>query len=74
MNSEGGVVLNLAHANWRKSRFSQGNGACIEVADGIPGIVPVRDSKTPQGPALVFSANGWASFISSVKEREIPAP
>ena len=38
---------------WRKSSYSNGEGAaCIEVADGMPGAVPVRDSKNPTGPAL----------------------
>jgi hypothetical protein len=37
---------------WRKSTYSGGdNGDCIEVADHIPGVVPVRDSTAPHGPA-----------------------
>ncbi|MFK0291708.1 DUF397 domain-containing protein [Streptomyces sp. NPDC090442] len=58
----------LSNATWRKSSYSNGTGGnCVEVADGLPGIVPVRDSKDPQGPALVFSAAGWASFVAAVK-------
>ncbi|MGD3109182.1 DUF397 domain-containing protein [Streptomyces sp. YGL11-2] len=30
-------------------------------------MVPVRDSKDPQGPALVFPAAGWSSFVAAVK-------
>ncbi|MFF0004104.1 DUF397 domain-containing protein [Streptomyces tibetensis] len=30
--------------------------------------VPVRDSKTAHGPALVFSRSGWAAFVSTVKD------
>ncbi|GAA2711098.1 MULTISPECIES: DUF397 domain-containing protein [Streptomyces] len=54
---------------WRKSSHSNGdNGMCLEVADGIPGTVPVRDSKTaPEGPALVFPAGAWAAFVRAVK-------
>ncbi|QHC20665.1 DUF397 domain-containing protein [Streptomyces sp. GS7] len=60
--------LDLNNAAWRKSSYSNGSGGeCVEVADGLPGIVPVRDSKDPQGPALVFSAAGWSSFVSAVK-------
>ncbi|GAA3395407.1 DUF397 domain-containing protein [Streptomyces roseoviridis] len=53
---------------WRKSTYS-GNegGSCVEVLDGHPSGVPVRDSKNPHGPALVFAAAGWTSFITSVK-------
>lgn len=59
---------------WRKSSYSNGQGAeCVEVADGFDRIVPVRDSKDPQGPALVFSAGGWSSFVSAVKREDFPA-
>ncbi|WP_371547098.1 DUF397 domain-containing protein [Streptomyces sp. NBC_00554] len=38
------------------------------MAAGIPGVVPVRDSKAPDGPALAFAAGSWAAFISELKE------
>ncbi|MFE7289584.1 DUF397 domain-containing protein [Streptomyces noursei] len=31
----------------------------------MPLVVPVRDGKDPQGPALAFSAAGWASFVAA---------
>ncbi|WP_413799588.1 DUF397 domain-containing protein [Streptomyces iranensis] len=37
------------------------------MADGIPDVVPVRDSKRPDGPALVFPAGSWATFIDELK-------
>ncbi|MCG3041761.1 DUF397 domain-containing protein [Streptomyces sp. S1A] len=37
------------------------------MADGFPGIVPVRDSKAPHGPVLAFPPTSWASFISELK-------
>jgi hypothetical protein len=40
----------------------------VEVAVGFPGVVPVRDSKDPDGPALVFPAASWAAFIAEVKD------
>ena len=54
---------------WRKSTYS-GNegGSCIEVLDGYPTSVPVRDSKALQGPMLVFPSASWTSFISAVKD------
>lgn len=57
-----------ALTTWRKSSYSGGdNGSCVEVADGVSGLVPVRDSKDPQGPALLFPTEAWVGFIDSVK-------
>ncbi|MFF4039785.1 DUF397 domain-containing protein [Streptomyces sp. NPDC001816] len=54
--------------SWRKSTYSgPGGDDCLEVADGHPALVPVRDSKTPQGPKLFFSSVTWAAFTSSLK-------
>ncbi|MFE7315212.1 DUF397 domain-containing protein [Streptomyces sp. NPDC057555] len=55
-------------ATWTKSSHSGANGGnCVEIAPGIPGVVPVRDSKVPHGPALVVPAVGWARFVGAVK-------
>lgn len=52
---------------WRKSSYSNSQGAdCVEVAD-LPGIVPVRDSKNPDGPTLLFPSRAWAPFITALK-------
>ena len=67
------TARDLRTAVWRKSSYSNGDGgACIEVADGLPGLVPVRDSKDSDGPALVFPADSWASFVSAVRLGELP--
>jgi Domain of unknown function (DUF397) len=40
----------------RKSTYSGSNGGnCVEVADNLPGIVAVRDSKDPDGPSAPMS-------------------
>ncbi|MFF8229319.1 DUF397 domain-containing protein [Streptomyces caelestis] len=57
----------LTTAAWRKSSYSDGGASnCLEVADNHPGTVPVRDSKQPDGPILVFGASPWASFLTYV--------
>ncbi|MFD8548308.1 DUF397 domain-containing protein [Streptomyces sp. NPDC059649] len=43
------------------------------MAPGIPGVVPVRDSKDPHGPVLLVPAGGWASFIAAVKDEAFRA-
>ncbi|WP_112466098.1 DUF397 domain-containing protein [Streptomyces triticisoli] len=54
---------------WRKSSHSNDQGgSCLEILGGHVSGVPVRDSKVPQGPVLVFSSAGWSSFIAAVKE------
>lgn len=58
----------LSTAVWRKSSYSEGgDNDCVEVSDGYPGIVPVRDSKTPHARTLVFSTASWSAFVEAVK-------
>lgn len=56
---------------WRKSSYSNGEGAeCLEVRDGVPATVPVRDSKNPSGPVLSIPAAAWSGFITAVTAPE----
>jgi hypothetical protein len=57
-------------AAWRRSSYSNGQSACVEVGDGVPGTMPVRDSKAPHGPVLIFSAARWQAFVASLKDDE----
>ncbi|MDT9690712.1 DUF397 domain-containing protein [Streptomyces sp. P9(2023)] len=71
-NGEGGDCVEVAYdfvgAAWRKSTYSDGDGGnCVEVLDNVPGVVPVRDSKNPAGPALIVAAPAWATFVAGVK-------
>ncbi|MEV4624896.1 DUF397 domain-containing protein [Micromonospora sp. NPDC049523] len=52
---------------WRKSTRSGSSGDCVEVADNLPKVVRVRDSKRPRGPILAFDRAVWRSFVGSVK-------
>lgn len=53
---------------WRKSSHSNSDGgSCVEVIDGYAAGVPVRDSKVPDGPAVVFAAPGWTAFVTAVR-------
>ncbi|WP_367431562.1 DUF397 domain-containing protein [Streptomyces celluloflavus] len=58
---------------WFKSSYSSNGGNCVEVAANVPGVVPVRDSKDPHGPALAFPAASWCSFVVEVKGNSFDA-
>ena len=62
--------MDLSRAQWRKSTRSGNEGNCVEVADNLPGIVAVRDSKDPTGPALIFTPAEWGAFIDGAKSSE----
>ena len=51
---------------WRKSSHSVGNGQCVEAA-AVPATVIVRDTVSPAGGHLQFSAAAWQEFIAQVK-------
>lgn len=69
----GGNCIEVAAAAWRKSSHSGDNGGdCIEVAFGTPGAVPVRDSKDPGGPVLVFPGSSWSAFVEAVRAGRLP--
>ncbi|MFD7494631.1 DUF397 domain-containing protein [Streptomyces sp. NPDC059832] len=60
--------IDLSTAIWRRSSYSNTSGGdCLEVADGHQDLVPVRDSKRPEGPALVIAASAWTPFVEAVK-------
>ncbi|MGY0066967.1 DUF397 domain-containing protein [Streptomyces sp. QTS137] len=49
---------------WRASSYSGGQGNCVEIADGIPTLIPVRDSKRPTGPVITFTPHAWYAFVT----------
>ncbi|MEU1277779.1 DUF397 domain-containing protein [Streptomyces sp. NPDC005805] len=49
---------------WVKSSYSTADGPeCVEVATAVA-AVHVRDSKNVPGPALGFTPEVWAAFVS----------
>jgi hypothetical protein len=62
------VDVDLTGATWRKSTYSNGSGGdCVEAATTRGGSPALRDSKNPGGPALLFSASQWHTFIQEIK-------
>ncbi|MFC9428371.1 DUF397 domain-containing protein [Streptomyces sp. NPDC056987] len=63
----------LSRTEWVKSSYSEGNGGdCVEWAPACAasGVVPVRDSKDPNGPVLGFPVSSFTSFVTGVKTGE----
>ena len=58
---------------WVKSSFSGNNNDCVEVAALPDGARALRDSKNPDGPALVFPATEFAAFVGGVAAGEFNA-
>jgi hypothetical protein len=60
--------MDLTQAIWQKSTYSgSGSGSCVDVASNLPGIIAVRDSKDPHGPALAFTPLTWQTLLCDIK-------
>ena len=59
--------VDLSRAKWFKSTKSDATRECVEVAFLDSGLVGVRDSKNPNGPALVFAPGEWDVFTGEVQ-------
>ncbi|MFQ6392365.1 DUF397 domain-containing protein [Nocardia sp. KC 131] len=66
--------VDLSGARWFKSSRSSGQKECVEVAHLDGGLVGVRDSKNPDGPALVFTPGQWDAFTGGVNDGEFNRP
>ncbi|KAB7836902.1 DUF397 domain-containing protein [Streptomyces mobaraensis] len=65
----------LTTTAWRKSSYSGAQGEmCLEIADHHPGLIPVRDSKTPTGPTLTIPTPAWSAFITALSAESGLAP
>jgi Domain of unknown function (DUF397) len=58
----------LPGARWRKSRLSSAQGNCVEAARLSHGEVAFRNSRHPEGPALIFSDAEVRAFLDGVKD------
>lgn len=61
-------VTSIDGARWRKSSYSSGNNACVEVAHAAA-LVGVRDSKSRGSGALRLTATGWRAFLAVATTR-----
>jgi hypothetical protein len=65
-----GLRVNLANAVWQKStRSGPVSDNCVEIAF-VDGAIAMRDSKHPDGPVLLFTAEEWDAFVEGAKDGE----
>ncbi|MFJ3922827.1 DUF397 domain-containing protein [Streptomyces sp. NPDC090022] len=55
---------------WQKSRHSNSQGSCVEFAKLPGGNVAVRNSRHPDGPALVYTPAEIEALLLGVKDGE----
>jgi hypothetical protein len=68
--TNGASVTELGPLSWRKSRASNPSGNCVEVAELPDGQIAVRNSRYPDGPALVYTQAEIAAFLTGVRNGE----
>jgi Domain of unknown function (DUF397) len=71
--TSGGSASSIT-ATWVKSSYSGPQGNCVEVAHLTGGGVAMRNSRHPDGPALVFTAAEWDAFLSGARDGEFGLP
>ncbi|MEU6079976.1 DUF397 domain-containing protein [Streptomyces sp. NPDC047108] len=55
---------------WMKSRRSNSQGACVELAKLPDGGVAMRNSRFPDGPALIYTPAEVEALLLGVKDGE----
>jgi hypothetical protein len=67
--TNGMPATQLPGVTWQKSRRSNPSGNCVELAvlpDGAG--VAVRNSRDPEGPALIYTRDEVAAFIAGAAD------
>ncbi|MEU8164404.1 DUF397 domain-containing protein [Micromonospora parva] len=61
--------MTIKEPRWRTStRSTDSGGNCVEVADNLPSVVLVRDSKDRSGPILAFAPGAWRGFVADAAQ------
>jgi hypothetical protein len=58
----------LTGIRWQKSRRSNSQGACVELGGLADGEIAIRNSRYPEGPALLYTRAEIRALIEGVKE------
>ncbi|MGW1836567.1 DUF397 domain-containing protein [Streptomyces sp. BBFR2] len=66
----GMAATDLPGASWQKSRHSNSQGSCVEFAKLPGGEIAVRNSRFPEGPALIYTPAEVEAMLLGVKDGE----
>ncbi|KUL55282.1 regulator [Streptomyces sp. NRRL F-4489] len=66
----GMAATELRDVRWLKSRHSNSQGSCVEFAKLPGGDIAVRNSRFPDGPALVYTPAEVAAMLRGAKDGE----
>lgn len=69
-NYRNGITASSFDAVWTKSIKSAANGQCIELASLEKGLIALRNSRDPHGPALLFTTEELEAFLDGAKKGE----
>lgn len=58
----------LPVVRWQKSGRSNPSGNCVEIASLPDGGIAVRNSRDPEGPALIYTVDELAAFIAGARD------
>jgi len=64
----------LSRAQWRTSTRSSGNGACVQVALNLPGIIAIRDSKNPESGVLILPPQAFTALTAGIRAGSLRLP
>ncbi|XVQ10321.1 DUF397 domain-containing protein [Spirillospora sp. CA-255316] len=65
------MTYDISRAVWRKSsRSNTAANQCVEVAR-LGCVVAVRDSKAPDPPHLIMTAEAWAALVGRIRGRAV---
>ena len=57
----------LQGVRWQKSRYSNSQGTCVELARLPGGEIAVRNSRHPDGPALIYTQAEIQALIQGAR-------
>lgn len=66
----GMAAKDLREVTWQKSRYSNSQGECVEFAKLPGGEVAMRNSRFPDGPALVYTTAEMKAMLLGAKAGE----